>query len=238
MPVVVEFAGIPCSGKSTAYENSKEYFSAKGFVRAEDFFAEFIARIPYTRGFLEFHFVNMLTRIGILVWIHLLQILSTPGLYWRIGREIAHSDKKAKVARSVFFKLGKAILIQKRCTQSVYMDEGVIQMLFAIFIPSPGTPERLDQIGTFLRILPLPDTVIVGPDGPEEEFVRRLLVRGHHRITGNRHTKEKLAQPALENTELRKRARHYIAQCSSIQRSLLREMEGRIDVRRFRDIGL
>ena len=237
MAVVAEFAGVPCSGKSTAHKKSLEYFNAQGFVNGEVFFEEYVAQIPILGRLYRYKRLGHLAEVCVLAWMHLRQLASTPKLYRGLALEILHSHAKGKVVRTVFFKLGKGLVIRKKCRESVIVDEGLIQMLFAVFIPMPGRPQRLARIGEILQLLPLPAVVIFGPDGPEEEFVRRIMVRGHHRITGNRHTKVRLIQNAVADPVLTQRASEFVAQSRSIQQALIRELQGRVEIKRFCDIG-
>lgn len=238
MAVVVEFAGAPCSGKTTAFRAGKTYFQERGFINGENWLRRYISDAPLIGCMHRRRIAPNIASATLLLWAHLRQGLSTPQLYWRLCCEIAHSSRRLKTARSVFFKLGKGILIRRYCTQDVYLDEGVVQMLFAVFVPPSDKAPRLHRIESILKVLPLPQTVLFGPDLPESELVRRILTRGHHRVTGKRHSRHTLSEPAFGDVVAKRAAERLITNSNKIQRALIGELSHVIEVRRFNEHGL
>lgn len=101
------------------------------------------------------------------------------GLLWPLP--IARFEK-LNLLRNVLKKIGIYEIIRWRSTdrQIVLVDEGVLQAAHNLFVHG-GVEVKGAHIGTFARLIPLPE-VVVYLRQPEARLIERTMKRGHKRI--------------------------------------------------------
>ena len=114
MAIVVEFAGIPCSGKSTAL---RSLFNKSFTVSAID--AEMALNRYYTDNICLYPIIKQmrldsLIKSIILLLIHAKYVFIYREFYCLCLRGILICNSRVKTLRSFFFKIGKYFLLKKK----------------------------------------------------------------------------------------------------------------------------
>tara|TARA_B100000941_G_C28507844_1_gene558585 strand:+ start:3572 stop:4243 length:672 start_codon:yes stop_codon:yes gene_type:complete len=99
---------------------------------------------------------------------------------------------KFKTIRSYISKFSKFIFLAKRNKGNFIVDEAIIHTAFSLFVLERKLRKKdYSLLNKYLSSIPVPDKIFLKFSLNKEELIQRLLIRGHHRITGIRHNKVK-----------------------------------------------
>ncbi|MEE9363141.1 MAG: hypothetical protein V3U92_11140 [Cellulophaga sp.] len=237
MALVIEIAGISCSGKSTAIQYFKGIRCSNNIIEAEEYLGGYYKNI--TDGFfLKDTVINMpIFKFLVVAIEHLKNIFRYRQFYFMCVAQIMKNEGKVKAFRSFFFKIGKYYILEKANVEKIIMDEGPIQVLFSLFINNNKIGDtQIADIKSFIQYAPLADKVIFGPIIPQKTFVSRMMKRGHHRVvgTGEKKTSDRVK---FSESEVRKRAELFIAKSVQLQKIIFQEVKIRTGVLSLSDVN-
>ena len=114
--------------------------------------------------------------------------------YYRIHfiafRAILRHTYKIKTLRSYISKFFKFIVLNKKVSDKVIIDEGIVHTVFSLFVLPYELKDNHDKLLIkYLSIIPIPSKIYFKWGDNEQVLIDRLISRGHHRITGIRHNK-------------------------------------------------
>jgi len=98
-------------------------------------------------------------------------------------RYIYRNKQGLKAFRSFYFKFGKYLLLKhSKKDVNVLLDEGVVHTIQSIFIKYSNKFKK-NEIIYYLKNIPLPDILVVLYNREQLVLEKRILKRGHHRLT-------------------------------------------------------
>lgn len=237
MAIVIEIAGISCSGKSTAIQYFKERSYCNDIIEAEEYLKEYYKEAA--KGlFLKDSVVKTLAFKFIIVGIeHLKNIFRYKQFYFVCVAHIMKNEGKIKALRSFFFKIGKYYLLKKANVERIVMDEGPIQVLFSLFVNNNEIGNtQIDDVKSYIQCVPIADRVIFGPIAPQKLFVSRMMKRGHHRVAGTGEMKNNSSKIEFQESEVKKRVELFITKSVQLQRLIFQEVKTRTEVLYLSDV--
>jgi hypothetical protein len=245
MAVVIEIAGISCSGKSTAMQYFKEKACCNNTIEAEAYLGGYYKSIANGLLLKDTIVKRPIFKVIVVAIEHLKNIFNYRQFYFVCLLRIIRNEGKVKALRSFFFKIGKYYIFKKANVVQIIMDEGPVQMLFALFVNRNAMDDKQAyEVKTLVKCMPMADKVIFGPSSPEELFVSRMMKRGHHRVTGSRHrvTESReiisdLNKVTLCESEMRKRALLFIDKSVQLQKIIFQEVKNRTKVSCLSDVS-
>ena len=234
---MIEFSGISCSGKSTALERLFSTHTPSELVDSEQWLQQYFQQRAYCLPLAE-KTENSVVKGGLLLLAHLRNIYKYKAFYWHCCRQIVDGDARGLALRSFFFKFGKFLILQSASDKNIVVDEGHIQLLFSLFVRDKDldalAKQRLNRI---LDSMPVPDQLVVGPSSPQAIFIERLLSRGHHRVTGERHRLKAVDADYVANPEVQQRANDFICRSIDVQQAIVTVLKGRVPMWVLEDIN-
>ncbi len=249
MAVVIEIAGIPCSGKSTAMQYYfKEKASCNNTIEAEEYLSGYYKNIANNLLLKDTIVRKPIFKVIIVAIEHLKNIFNYRQFYFVCLLRIIRNEGKVNTLRAFFFKIGKYYIFKKANEGQIIMDEGPIQMLFSLFVNKNAMDDKQSyEVKTIVKCMPMADKVIFGPSDPQDLFVSRILKRGHHRVTGYRHNRHRatesrkiisdLNEVEFCEPEVRKRALLFIAKSAQLQKVILQGVKNRAKVSCLSDVS-
>lgn len=231
-PIIIEFAGVSCCGKSTAFSTI-----FKQPIPTDVSSAEHVLKTYYVSLTKKIFFVDITTpapiyKAIVLTWIHLSNVARYPKFYRLCITAIMQQNQKLKAFNSFFFKVGKSLLLRKINKGVTLVDEGIIQLLFSLFVQPSAHINKPDhelnkimELNKFIEHAPLPDEVIFGPIAPQQQIVDRMINRGHHRVTTGFYTSKDLTARVNDFTE----------QSINLQLKITKQLNGRLIINTLSD---
>jgi len=229
--LVVEFAGISCSGKSTALTAIFSKTANISVVDSEDVIRKYLEKKTRCLPFFRYFQSNNIIKVVFLLAVHFKYVFKYAQFYNLCMKQILKTDNIIKSFRSFFFKVGKYFLLKKTNEEKILMDEGPVQMLFALFVQARDLDKKsMEALNNIINVMPLPDEVVFGPDQPESLFVERILSRGHHRVTGKCHKSGKLTSEIFSEEEKEIRAREFTVRSIDLQRLIVSAVSDKVSI--------
>ncbi len=237
MAIVIEIAGISCSGKSTAIQYFKKISYCNDTIEAEEYLKRYYKEIANSL-FLKDSIVKNPAFKFIIVGIeHLKNIFRYKKFYFVCIAQVMKKEGKIKAFRSFFFKIGKYYILKKSNVEKIIMDEGPVQVLFSLFVNNNEIDNtQIADIKSFIQCVPIADRVIFGPITPQELFISRMMKRGHHRVAGTGEIKSKSRKVEFQESEVKKRAELFIAKSVQLQKIIFQEVKMRTEVSYLSDV--
>ena len=160
--MIVEFSGVPGSGKSTVIQKIKD----------ESIF-------PQKSVFIDNNFSFLKDTFFIFYFFYIFQFQ-----YKKLFSLIYHSEnsflQKMNLLRNVIKKISRYFFYNRK--KEIYLfDEGVSHIVFNIFVDSSFKGIDKKEIEEVLQLLPLPNLLIC-IEADKEIVLQRLEYRGHKRI--------------------------------------------------------
>lgn len=217
--MIIEFSGVSCAGKSTAFRKIFESPMPVNLRCAEAVLLDNYRQVAKRLFFVDINRPPSFLKVLCLAWAHLKYCLQYRSFYKLCISLILRSDHKLKASNSFFFKMGKWLILKENNKSVVLMDEGIIQILFSLLISidqNIDNPTRL--IRSFIKYAPLPDEVVFSPTNPLNQITERMVKRGHHRVTVGQYSP----------FEVEKRAAQFTTQSIQLQRMIINELRHKV----------
>lgn len=167
--MIVEFSGLPGSGKSTIYNELNKNISNVTFILNNKF--------------------NIINEIYLFIFF-LLNIFKTYK-YIYLFKIVVKSENslfdKFNIIRNIIKKISK-FLIYKNQKGVFVFDEGISHIVFNLFVDSSSRDINEKEIKKSFNILPLPDMLFM-LSADKSLIIDRLKNRGHKRIKFDDNTK-------------------------------------------------
>lgn len=228
-PIIIELAGVSCCGKSTAFSQLFNMPRVSNVLSAEQVLKEHYIAIAKQLLFIDLTTPSPLFKVSVLLWVHLKNITRYPKFYGLCLYAVALGSERIKAFKSFYFKTGKCLLLRQIKKDVIIVDEGIIQLLFSLFVRSHMYSENTDAIlNKIIKHAPLPDEVIFGPVEPLNLIIARMINRGHHRVTNGRYTVD----------ELESRARVFTVQSIDLQLDIIERLNGKLIINRISDVSM
>lgn len=226
-PVIIEFAGVSCCGKSTAFSSIFMEPMPSNVSSAETVLKTYYVSIAKTLFFINITTPSPIFKAFVLVWVHLMNVLRYHKFYGHCIVVILQGSDKLKACNSFFFKVGKCLLLRQINQGVTLIDEGIIQLLFSLFVRyADNINDTENALNKIIEHAPLPDEVIFGPIEPIDMIINRMIKRGHHRVTSDLYTSD----------ELKSRVATFTVDSINLQVELIKHLNGRLTIHTLNDV--
>lgn len=227
---MIEIAGITCSGKSTVI--GKLTGKGTGLIDSEMWLNSYYKKKFEAMGpFAGLH-RDRKARACYLFLMHARNYFQYRKFYSLCLMQIMEGEGRFRASRSVFFKFGKYLVLKSAAEKDIVIDEGHVQALFALFVRDRDlSSNSLVLLERMLALMPLPDHLILGPALTDTELTKRLLSRGHHRVTGMRHRYSRIEKGYIPTEYERVSAKNFIRRSRIVYDAIIEGLSDRIPIR-------